>query len=524
MFYIVNHENSIIAADTVFLDTVGANDIFEAAALLRNGEIKVNEYEQTLLHGDTTLAYTKVPLITFFGEAYLYQFILPDSITDDSNEEDIDHEYTKEELLSPIKEDEPETTDTPELEDITDKEEVFSLVDDELVAGTDNDSISPIEESATDTNDATLEIEEDTSTKSTPYGEIIGLAGVVAGGKEILDNLDDADKVAPKEDTTLLEDSAEIDKSDTEDLSDDVIGLIDYDKPEIFDLDKIDDINDIEHEIIDSKDTIEELVNIPKSSLNIKEIAKLIGVSEDEYMHFLDDFSKESERLEPDLRGQDLKVYKEATASLKEAALLLHLPHLYEKLNALDNATYDEKREIIDQYNELSSRVNITNTNFTPKEITTDTLINSDNSLGDNVGLADISSPMHSDTIEETLEDLNDKTINLDDIQAIPFDFSIKEAADELTLPESLVSEFVMDFINQAKENLPILEEAYQDKNLDKVQKTAHMLKGASSNLCIVHIAKTLEELQFNNELENIPMLLELFTGQLKSLNNFMNQ
>jgi len=50
------------------------------------------------------------------------------------------------------------------------------------------------------------------------------------------------------------------------------------------------------------------------------------------------------------------------------------------------------------------------------------------------------------------------------------------------------------------------------------------MLKGASSNLRIVHIAKTLEDLQFNNELAKIPMLLELFAGQLKSLHNFMNQ
>ncbi len=73
----------------------------------------------------------------------------------------------------------------------------------------------------------------------------------------------------------------------------------------------------------------------------------------------------------------------------------------------------------------------------------------------------------------------------LKDVRMIPIEFSIKLAADELNLPEDLVLEFVNDFSNQGHEYIPELIDAYQNGDLDKLQKTAHMLKGAASNLRI---------------------------------------
>jgi HPt (histidine-containing phosphotransfer) domain-containing protein len=86
------------------------------------------------------------------------------------------------------------------------------------------------------------------------------------------------------------------------------------------------------------------------------------------------------------------------------------------------------------------------------------------------------------------------------------------------------VSEFIIDFINQAKENIPVLKKAYDEKDMDKIQKTAHMLKGASSNLRIAPMADTLYHLQFNDTLEKVPELIRLFTGQLKALSIQMDQ
>ena len=524
MFYIVNHENSIIAADTVFLDIVGADDIFEAAVLLRGGEIKVNEHEQTLLHGDTTLEYTKVPLMTFFGEAYLYQFTLPDSITDDSNEEDIEHKY-EEELLSQIKEDEPETTKTPELEDITTKEEVFSLVESEEELESDIADTYKLTEQNDDRQ--TLSLKDDPDEDSTaPYAEVIGLAGTGLAAKELLDdNSDTFDEIEANDEPILLKES----NDEIDNIDELASSAYDTDTSEGYDLEttkedtKDNDEKDdstIEDELANFDDTPEKISNIQESSIDTKEIAKLIGITEDECTHFINDFLKESKRLEPELRDNDLKTSKEAAAILKEASLLLHLPHLYEKLNELDDATSSERDNIIDEYCKLVSKVSSYDDN--------------DDILLPVIDEPVIDEPVIDEPVIQINEDKEDteKTeeiksytqINLDDIQAIPFDFSIKEAASELTLPESLVSEFVVDFINQAKENIPVLQQAHQDKDIKKLQSTAHMLKGASSNLRIVPIADTLYDLQLNNDLDHAPEIINKFIGQLKSLATHMNQ
>jgi HPt (histidine-containing phosphotransfer) domain-containing protein len=276
---------------------------------------------------------------------------------------------------------------------------------------------------------------------------------------------------------------------------------------------------------------MEEESLLEKHIVDTENIAALIGISEEEYIHFLDDFRKESSKLEENLRGNNLKESREATFILKEASLLLHLPHIAEKLDELSSSTSDEKETAISGYFELLAATVAKTTAGTPTlEIdldneTKDATIGSLDILSegkDDIHIEPLSSPKF---IPETSAiDQESIDTSLDDVQPIPFDFSINEAADELTLPASLVSEFIVDFINQAKENLPILHKAHENKDLDTLQKTAHMLKGASSNLRITPMADTLYNLQFNDYLEKVPELLEFFTGQLKALSIQMDQ
>jgi HPt (histidine-containing phosphotransfer) domain-containing protein len=111
---------------------------------------------------------------------------------------------------------------------------------------------------------------------------------------------------------------------------------------------------------------------------------------------------------------------------------------------------------------------------------------------------------------------------SIDDVDAIPFDFSTKAASDELGLPEALVQEFVSDFAKQAEENIAIFREAHQKGDIDTIQKTAHLLKGAASNLRIDPLADTLKALQYNEEIQKVPELFAKFVGQLKSLVHFI--
>jgi HPt (histidine-containing phosphotransfer) domain-containing protein len=109
-------------------------------------------------------------------------------------------------------------------------------------------------------------------------------------------------------------------------------------------------------------------------------------------------------------------------------------------------------------------------------------------------------------------------------VKPIPIEFSLQIAADELNLPEDLVLEFINDFDKQGHEYLPVLIEAYQKKDLDHLQKTAHMLKGAASNLRIEAMVDNLYDLQFDNDIERAPQRIRLFAGQLMSLDNYLNQ
>jgi len=109
-------------------------------------------------------------------------------------------------------------------------------------------------------------------------------------------------------------------------------------------------------------------------------------------------------------------------------------------------------------------------------------------------------------------------------VQPIPIEFSLHIAAQELSLPEDLVLEFINDFDKQGHEYLPVLIEAYEKKDLPHLQKTAHMLKGAASNLRIEAMVDNLYALQYDNDIERAPERIRTFAGQLMSLDNYLEQ
>ena len=510
MFFIVNHENSIIAADADFLEEIGADSVYEAALLIKNGEVALDELEHAISYLQKTGSFSKTALSTFLGDAFLYQ------IHDEVQEE----EQEQVEALS--MEDPLFDLADPEEESIS--EEVESLISDieeeEFLDLTSTDTLETKEE----TLEKILEENEDSA-----LPEVIGLVGAGAAVSTLLDQEEDAEEVAKidleisDEPLILLKESKEEATFSSEE-SDIALSLLDEeDDLDTSALREEETEEKTEEEPQEDKVATEgQKVQVANTHINITEISELIGVSEEEYTHFLSDFQKESSMLESHLRSNDLKESREAISTLKEASLLLHLPHITEKLEELSNATSGEKEEIINSFLKTVSQTTGTTDDKMPLIDISDTPDEIPAKTGTIEEEEEILSIMPAIEEEETLP--ANEAIVLDDIQAIPFDFSINEAADELTLPASLVSEFIIDFINQAKENIPVLQKAYDEKDMDKIQKTAHMLKGASSNLRIAPMADTLYHLQFNDTLEKVPELIRLFTGQLKALSIQMDQ
>jgi len=604
MFFITNYENSIIAADKDFLETISVNDIFEAIKLFTEGKVEIDDSLESLRYKEKNLKYKRTSLNAFFGDAYLYRIDIEDSIIpetdligdlstavtkvtetadeDISADTDTSTELTDEELLSIISTDndsedtsnEPEdeislllTTeenkDDKELEsdlivdensneEISD-EELLSLISDgeeekkeetpdgeqeeELFALlTDNDTV---EESVTKDETPSTENEDELFTLLTNDS--------IEKSEEVATTETTHDAEEPQDDELLLLLSEDEEKEEKPEVDDKPLTIEQADD-ELFTLTSNDDI-EIEADSKLSDSVNEDSEN--KKSIDTAELSKIIGISENEYINFLDDFSAESKKLEDELKSPDLRMSREATNILKEASLLLRIPDISELLTELENATSSEKTDIISNFYKIVSQLHTNDLTDKPKILSTQ----------DDITQLDISQPEEEETLNiietmdtpvvqaDTIEpikvtpeeyikdDLEESDIskeestdentsiayNLDDIEAIPFDFSINEAAEELTLPSSLVTEFIMDFIDQAKENIPVLQKAYDERDLDKLQTTAHLLKGASSNLRVTPMADTLYQLQLNEDFDNVPELMRIFMGQLKTLDQHMN-
>ncbi len=105
-------------------------------------------------------------------------------------------------------------------------------------------------------------------------------------------------------------------------------------------------------------------------------------------------------------------------------------------------------------------------------------------------------------------------------IPAVTIDYDPHKASDELNLPVSLILEFADDFTAQAKEHLYQMVKAYKEGDLKTLQTTAHMLKGAASNLRIDPLAENLFTIQKLQSLSSAEKLLKEFVAKLKGLEN----
>ncbi|WP_457595315.1 Hpt domain-containing protein [Hydrogenimonas sp.] len=100
--------------------------------------------------------------------------------------------------------------------------------------------------------------------------------------------------------------------------------------------------------------------------------------------------------------------------------------------------------------------------------------------------------------------------------------FDPNEAADALGLPESLILEFVNDFIEQAREEMKVFEEAYDKGDITTINEVAHKLKGVAANLRIEDMRQLMENVQHADSPEKVEKELIDFYHKLAALTNMM--
>ena len=369
-------------------------------------------------------------------------------------------------------------------------------------------------------------------------------------------------------------------------------------------------IHHIEKELLDDSEAIKPIENTTPDTfntlskepifINVDEISQEIGISEDDFNTFLNEYITTALDLEKDLQeDSNTQSHKNAINTLSHLSEVLHLNTIGNIINNIEkSASHTRKQHINALYDALSRITTIQPNIVTDREkaedktmlldldaISTDTaqeyktedtepqthkddlfILDFDkdiptqtkpeepstkdtSTLSEKVEL-DLENiptqkqrektPATHDTYDLALTDeipskptvtIEEETpkaepsvpkpkkhdtfgeLNLSDVEPIHFDFSLHDAADELSLPESLIEEFMLDFVDQAHTETDKMLEAYKEGDLSTIQKIGHLLKGVSSNLRITTLSDTLYKIQFCENPDDLESLIKNYWG-----------
>ena len=482
MYYILNETNQLIAADEEMLSLCGVAHIDELSSKIAKDNINLHlTGEGDIIirtdEDEKTYSVTETSLSSLLGYLHLIQIsteleendevsITTPAIEDDSTDliDSIIHD--EEESLDVIEEE----TATPLLSE-TEKDEEITFGD------------------HLDVNDDIMELKDtETTEEETPL-----LAPEEDKETELFDLLGDSDEV-------ILQETPEDEKSEEETLD---LGL--SDEEEIFLKDK-------------------EEAEVTEISINIDEISQKIGISSDDYQNFLNEFIDTALGLEKDLQSNDENQRAEATSTLSYLAEVLHLPVIGDIITDISNADETNQRNIIESFYGTLSR--ITTTQVTEENAPIDVQtpeVEEELELFDEPEVTEELMIQEEVTPRKTSSGPSFGTISLEGIKPKHFDFQLEEAANDLSLPVELIEEFVHDFIDQAHIETKKMLEAYEDGDLDAIQKIGHLLKGASSNLRINPLSDTLYKIQFCEDPSQLEILIKDYWAHFLSFENQIN-
>ena len=478
MYYILNETNQLIAADEEMLSLCGVTHIDELSSKIAKDDINLHltGEEEIIIRTDKdekTYSVTETSLSSLLGYLHLIQIsteleendavsITPPTIEDDSTDliDSIIHDEEEEESLDILEEE----TATPLLSETEEEEEI-----------TFGDHLS--------VNDDIMELKD---AETTEEDEEIELFDLLGDTKE--------------SDETLVQETPEVEISEDEPLD-----LRVSDEEEIFLKDKED-------------------LEVAEISINIDEISQKIGISSDDYKNFLNEFIDTALGLEKDLQSNDENQRAEATSTLSYLAEVLHLPIVGDIITDISHADETNQRNIIESFYGTLSRITTTQNaeENAPTDVQTPEIEEKLELFDEPVATQE---PMIQEEVtpRRTSSGPSFGTISLDGIKPKHFDFQLEEAANDLSLPVELIEEFVHDFIDQAHLETKKMLEAYENGDLDTIQKIGHLLKGASSNLRINALSDTLYKIQFCEDPSQLEMLIKDYWAHFLSFENQIN-
>jgi len=462
MHYITNTKNQIIAADEEFLNLLSIDDLTQIYTLIFNDELTLEFAKDNTLSIKTSLIQEsyeveKIKLHGLIGDIYLIVLKEVKSLAI-SDEIETASEDTKQdgELFDNL-------LDDIAIEEPITKEEdqdAISLIDDTNIEEN-QDNKDNVDISDDELFDLLLDSDDSESELISDISNTNVKEESVVEDEEILDLFGDTQ-------TTLQDEAEEV-------------------KPQ------------------EQQEESQKQEDITPIVLNIKTLSQTIGISEYDYKQFLDEYISTAKSLKDDMSSDDDEKRNSAISTLSHLSNVLHLPVIGDILNKFENTNKSQLKSVVKELYSTISRLSIDSDNVK---------ITKDNKAEE--------TPQIELLQEETKQEESQSThkIDLSDIKPIHFDFSMEEAANELSLPVDLIEEFVNDFIDQAHEETEKMLTAYDEGDLDRVNKIGHLLKGTSSNLRIVPLADTLYKIQFCESLDELEPLIKDYWGHFLAFEN----
>ena len=279
-------------------------------------------------------------------------------------------------------------------------------------------------------------------------------------------------------------------------------------------LDKEDEIFDLLGESTESLDldviAEEETQEDGEIIVDVINISQRMGISDEDYTMFLNEYIDTVLELEEDLQSDDTNTRNSAIMTLTDLSEIMHLPEISNIMESINASNPDQQKGYIGSLYTTLSRLT---TQSSSNEAVEMELFDSDEDL----------------TIAERLKSKAEPnpnsfgTIDLSDVKSKHFDFQLEEAANDLSLPVELIEEFVHDFIEQAHIETKKMLEAYEEGDLAKIQAIGHLLKGASSNLRINALSDTLYKIQFCENENGLDDLIKDYWAHLLSFETQIN-
>ncbi len=266
-----------------------------------------------------------------------------------------------------------------------------------------------------------------------------------------------------------------------------------------------------------------------KSSIQIPDIGKVsatLGLPETMVKAFIKEFAttylEDRMEVEAALESKNIHVVKKEALKLKGIAANLRMDTLTEALEKILAAK--EGEELKKVWDEIDSYMQKLASLYLPESTSVSYQREAKSEAqadAEPLQKATQETSAETETVERKPE--TSKALKLEERdtgETIIFDPN--EAADALGLPESLILEFVNDFIEQAREEKATFEEAYDKGDIGTINEVAHKLKGVAANLRIEDMRQLMENVQHADNPKEVEKELIDFYHKLAALTKMM--